>query len=127
MQKGSEEQARSLREIELEHLHQVLSSPPSPPPELPTIPYTELAEAPADNPLATEWNFYRRIVGQLLVEGHEGKWLLVKKEEIVGIWDREADANAARLGRFLMQPVLMKQVLAREPVLRIGYNRLCRS
>jgi hypothetical protein len=95
--------------------------------EQPTIPYTQLPPALPDSPLRAEWNYYRGIVGRLLAEGQEGKWLLIKNEEFVGIWDTEAEANAVRLERFLMQPVLLKQVLAREPVLRIGYNRLCRS
>jgi hypothetical protein len=62
---------------------------------------------------------------ELLAEGHEGKWLLIK--ELVGIWDTEAQANEVRVAHFALQPVLMKQILAREPILRIGYNRLCRS
>ncbi len=77
--------------------------------------------------LKAEWDFYRRVVGRLLAEGREGQWLLIKDEEIVGVWDTEAEADAVRRERFLTQPVLMKQVLAREPVLRIGYNRLCRG
>jgi hypothetical protein len=97
------------------------------PAEPPTIPCTELPEAPPDSPLAREWNFYRREVGRLLAEGLEGKWVLIQGEAFLGFWDRQADADAVRLERFLMQPVLLKQVLAREPILRIGYNRLCRS
>jgi hypothetical protein len=93
----------------------------------PTIPCTELPDSPPGSPIKTEWDFYRRVVGRLVAEGHEGKWLLIKAEEIAGIWDTEAEANEARVQRFAMQPVLMKQVLAREPVLRIGYNRLCPS
>ncbi len=94
------------------------------PPERPTIHHTQLPDGPPDSPIATEWNYYGRTIGRLLAEGHEGKWLLIKKEEIVGIWDTEAQADSVRRERFLMQPVLMKQILAREPVLRIGYNRL---
>jgi hypothetical protein len=100
---------------------------PTRPPERPTIHHTQLHDSPLDSPITTEWNFYRRIVGRLLSEGHEGKWLLIKNEDIVGIWDTEAAANTVRLERFSTQPVLMKQILAREPILRIGYNRLCRS
>jgi hypothetical protein len=98
-----------------------------PPPEIPTNHYTDLPDCPADSPLATEWNLYRRLVHQLLAEGHEGKWLLIKNQELVGIWDTEAEANGVRVTRFAREPVLMKQILAREPILRIGYNRLCRS
>jgi len=93
---------------------------PLPPREPPTIPYTHLPEALPGSPIAVEWEFYRRVVGRLLTEGHEGKWLLAKGEEIVGIWDSEEEANRVRLDRFLAQPVLMKQILSREPVLRLG-------
>jgi len=96
-------------------------------PEPPGIPYTQLPDAPPDSPIAAEWNLYRRIIGGLLAEGKEGKWLLIKNEAVVGIWDTEAEAETVRLEPFLMQPVLMKQILSREPLLRIGYNRLCRT
>jgi hypothetical protein len=99
------------------------SQPPAPR----TIPFTQLPESPPDSPTATEWNMYRRTVGRLLAEGHEGKWLLIKGEEIVGIWATLAEADAIRSERFLGQAVLLKQILAQEPVLRIGYNRLCRN
>lgn len=92
-----------------------------------TIHYSELPEAKADSQLRQEWKFYRQVIGQLLAAGHEGKWLLIENEDVVGIWDTEAHANTVRLDRFLMQPVLMKEILRREPILRIGYNRLCRS
>jgi hypothetical protein len=126
MMDDDRELVRILQEQEREAL-KGRPPPPPPRPERPTIHYTELPDGLPDSPLKTEWDFYRRVVGRLLAEGHEGKWLLVKNEEIVGIWETEAEANAVRVQRFLMQPVLMKQVLTREPILRIGYNRLCRS
>ena len=125
MQKTSEELARRLREKELEQLRQAVPSPPSLPPDLPTIPCTELAEAPPDSPLATEWNYYRREVGRLLAEGNQGKWVLIEGERIIGIWDTYEEANQARAS--LGRPVVLKQILEREPLLRIGYNRLCPS
>jgi hypothetical protein len=92
-----------------------------------TIHYTQLPDSPPDSPTACEWNFYRRVIGQLLAEGHAGKWLLIKDDQIVGIWNTEAEADVVRVQRFLRQPALMKQILVREPILRIGYNKLCRS
>jgi hypothetical protein len=94
-------------------------------PELPTIHYTELAEAPPDSPIAAEWNFYRREVGRLLAEGREGQWLLIKGEQIIGLYATHAEAYEVQCT--LIQPAVIKQVLKREPVLRIGYNLLCRS
>ena len=38
----------------------------------PTIHYTQLAEARPGDDFYLEWNTYRREVGRLLAEGHEG-------------------------------------------------------
>lgn len=40
--------------------------------------HTELPPSTADGPVAAEWNAYRREIGQLLREGHEGRHVLVK-------------------------------------------------
>jgi hypothetical protein len=91
---------------------------PLPSAERVTIHCTELPEDTSDSPIAGEWNFYRREVGRLLAEGQEGKWLLIKGERIIGIWDSEAVAHQVAVQKFLMQPVLILQILTREPVLR---------
>jgi hypothetical protein len=98
----------------------VLTHPALPPSaaEPPTVHYTELPESPAGKPGSVEWNFYRRVIGQLLADGHEGRWVLIKGEELVGVWDTEDEVNRARLARFLLQDVLMKQVREREQVVR---------
>ena len=93
--------------------------PPRTPGEQQTIPCSELPED-TDGPIAREWNLYRREVGRLLAEGHEGRWVLIKGDEIVGIWDSGAEAQALAQQRYLMQPVLLRQILAREPLLRIS-------
>ena len=101
---------------------------PLPPRERPTIHWTDLPEDASGGPLATEWNVYRKQVGRLLAEGHEGRWVLIKGEEIIGIWDTENEADQVRLQRFLMQPVLFQQIREREPILRGGgYHRPWRS
>jgi hypothetical protein len=111
---------RLLQEQELEYVKDL---PPPPRREPPTIHFTELPDMRPGDILATEYNHYRRVVGQLLAEGHEGKWLLLENEEIIGIWDTQEEADQVRVERFLMQAVLMKQILTREPILRNGYNR----
>lgn len=94
------------------------------PGERPAIHFSELPEPAPGSPLTTEWNFYRREVGRLLAEGHEGHWVLIKGAEIVGIWEAEEDANRVRIERFSTQPVLMHCVRTHEPVLRGGgYDR----
>jgi hypothetical protein len=101
---------------------------PLPQDERPTIHYTELPEDTSGGPIAGEWNFYRREVSRLLAEGHEDRWVLIEGEKIIGIWDTEEEADEARLQNFLMQPVLLKQICVREPVLRGGgYDRPWRS
>jgi hypothetical protein len=91
---------------------------PLPPAERPTIHHTALPEARPGDALYREWNTYRREVGRLLAEGHEGKFVLIKGEEIVGIWDSLGEANDVALRRYLLQPVLIHQVLVWEPLLR---------
>jgi hypothetical protein len=92
--------------------------PPPPRCQQQTIHYTELPATASDDRIAGEWSCYRREIGRLLAEGHEGRWVLIKGEEIVGIWDTEAEANQVRVQRLLMQDVLIHQILTREPVLR---------
>jgi hypothetical protein len=87
-----------------------------------TIPWNELPEDTSGQPQSTEWNFYRREVGRLLAEGHEGKWVLIKGEEIIGMWDRREDAFAAATERYLNEPCLVKQVLVIEPVLKLSWR-----
>ncbi len=96
--------------------------------EPPTIHYTQLPRDSSGGRGATEWNAYLREVGRLLAEGHEGRWVLIRGEAVVGIWDTEAEANRIRLEHFLMQDVLIHQIRTHEPVLRgPTYLRLCRN
>ncbi len=83
-----------------------------------TIHYTELPEDNSNGGNAQEWNYFRREIGRLVAEGHEGRWVLIKGKEIIGIWDTEEEANQARLQTFLMQDVLIHQVRTHEPLLR---------
>ena len=101
---------------------------PLPPVEPPTIHYTELPEGRPGEPLALEWNTYRREVGRLLAEGQEGKFVLIKEETIIGLFDSWDAAYAAGLQRYLLEPLLVHQIQTREPILRLrGYNMPCRS
>jgi hypothetical protein len=96
--------------------------------ERPTIQYTELPEPKLHSPLRQEWNTYRREVGRLLADGHEGKFVLIKNTTIEGIFDTWQAAHEEGRKRFLLQPMLVKQLLAREPILRArGYNLPCPS
>jgi hypothetical protein len=116
MQETNEEQLRRLDEQER---RLVKDLPPPHPREPAAIDWTDLAEAPPDSPIATEWNYYRRQVGRLLAEGHEGRWALIQGEQIVGIWDTLEEANEVQAT--LTQGVMVKQIMTRETLLRIGY------
>jgi hypothetical protein len=59
-------------------------------------------------------------VGDLLANGHENRWVLIKGQEIIGIWDTEEDARAVALQKYLMQPCLIQQVRSREPVVHMS-------
>jgi hypothetical protein len=83
-----------------------------------TISYTELPAPQRHSQLVREWNFYRREVGKLLAEGHEGQFILIKGEEIIGIWDTQEEAETVARLRYLLQPCLIHQVRSREPLLR---------
>jgi hypothetical protein len=123
-----DDELERLERLHLEEALRIGKQPPVPPLPRPTIHYTELPEDTSNQPSAKEWNFYRREVGRLLAEGHEGRWVLIKCEAIIGIWDSRDEAKAVALERYLMQPVLIHEVLTREPVLRgPTYFRLCRS
>lgn len=61
---------------------------------------------------------YRREVGRLLAEGHEGKWVLIKDDHVHGIWHTEEEVNQVRVQHFPMQDVMIKQILEREPMVR---------
>jgi hypothetical protein len=119
------EDARELvRLLQQQEREVVRTSHPPGHPEPPSIHYTQLDEPIPGSPIAAEWDLYRREVGRLLAQGHEGRWVLIKGGTIVGIWDTEQEADQARLRGFLMQPVLLKQILTWEPVLRGGgYDR----
>lgn len=56
---------------------------------------------------------------RLLAEGHEGRFVLIKGEQIIGIWDTRTEAKTAALEKYLMQPCLIQQVRRHEPVVRL--------
>ena len=83
-----------------------------------TIHWSELPPAEPGSPLAAEWETYRREVGRLLAEGHEGKVALIKGDEVVGIYDTWIAAREAGLQRYLQEAHMVHPILTREPVIR---------
>jgi hypothetical protein len=83
-----------------------------------TIPWTELPPADPNEALAVEWETYRREIGRLLAEGQEGKFALIKGEEIIGIYDTWDEARRVGLEKYLLQGHMVRPILSREPVIR---------
>jgi hypothetical protein len=97
-------------------------APPAPEPA--GIPSSELPEDVSNKPLAREWNVYRREVGRLLAEGHQGRYVLIKDEDIIGLFDDWSAARQVGLKRFLREPFFVHAIHAAEPHLHIrGINR----
>jgi hypothetical protein len=87
------------------------------------IHYTELPESKPGDTLASEWNTYYREVGRLLAESHEGKFVLIKGEEIIGLfpcWDGAWEVGLKRFGR---TSFFVHEIRTEEPYLRVrGLN-----
>ena len=83
-----------------------------------TISYRDLPASEPDSPLKVEWEFYRREVGRLLAEGNEGRHVLIKGEEIIGIFDTHLEASTEGSRRYFGQHYLVHQIQAEERVYR---------
>jgi hypothetical protein len=85
-----------------------------------TIHYTELPDLPSDHLLRREWDHFRRELPRLLAEGHEGKFALLKGEEIVGLYATKEEARRAGYQKFLLDSFMVQQILSEEPLLRLS-------
>jgi len=85
-----------------------------------TVHYTELPDLPAGHLLEREWNFYRREVPRLLAEGHEGKFALLKGEEIIGLYPTWEAASGVGYQKFLLESFMVQPILTEEPLLRLS-------
>lgn len=91
-------------------------------PDRPTIDPCELFGIPPGSVIATEQIVYGREVGHLLEEGHENRWVLIKGEEIVGIWDTQEEALHELHKHYPRQRCIVKQILANEPPIRLSWR-----
>jgi hypothetical protein len=58
-------------------------------------------------------------VGRLLAEGNEGRFVLIKGQSIIGIYESWNDARAVALSRFLNEASLTQQIRTWEPLYRV--------
>jgi hypothetical protein len=68
----------------------------------------------AEFPLQPELNTYRRELSQLLQAGQAGRYVLIKGNQVVGLWDDQAGALEAGTERFGLEPFAVKQVDPRD-------------
>jgi hypothetical protein len=91
-----------------------------------TVHCTELPDLVPGGVFQEEWDTYRREVGRLLAEGHEGRFVLIKGRHVLDVYDTWDSARVAGLRMDLTESFFVKQVLVREPVLRVrGYGLPC--
>jgi len=123
-QREEKQRQRSLVEqVHREAIEQGRVEPLPPHEPIRGVHYTELPEAKPGEPLAEEWNTYRREVGRWLAEGLEGRHVLIKGTEILGIYDTSEEARKVGLQRYLLQPFFVHPIRPEEPYLRIrGIN-----
>jgi hypothetical protein len=93
--------------------------------EMKTIHYSELRPASPGSKVAKEWNLYLRELGRLLDEGHEGKYILIKNEEIIGLFDSYDAAMEEARDRYLLsgQGWFVHQILTYEPLYVVSCYR----
>jgi hypothetical protein len=83
--------------------------------------YSEIPDSPPDRVLAREVATYKREVARLIAEGNEGRFVLIKGDDTIGLWDSFWEAVDAGRKQFGMVPFAVHQVLTWEPVLRQRY------
>lgn len=126
LERQREEEQRQQAMVERVHREAIeqgrLQRPPQPEPPR-GVHYTELPEAKPGDPHAEEWNLYRREVGRWLAEGLEGRHVLIKGDEVLGIYATLGEAREEGLKRFLLQPFFVHPIRSEEPYLRVrGIN-----
>jgi hypothetical protein len=118
--------ARAL--VEAMH-RQAASTPraaPQPPLERSNVHFTHLPLAQPGEPLFQEWNTYCGEVGRLLNEGQVGRYVLIKGETVVGIYDTWDAARESGLQEYFLEPFLVHAIRTEEPYLRVrGLNLPC--
>jgi hypothetical protein len=119
----------SLDSIEQSHRQAAARHPAvQPHPEPATIHYSQLQDLPPDSPIRQEWNTYRRELPRLLAEGLEGKFALVKGEEVVAVFSTWEDGVRAGRERYGMRPFMVQPIREFEPLMRIrGHSIPCRG
>ena len=73
--------------------------------------------------LAAEISTYERELARLVADGQEGRWVVIRTDQLIGIWDTFDDAIQAGYERLPPNPFLVRQIRAKTPVVRIPLQR----
>ena len=66
------------------------------------------------DPIRAEIATYRRELSRLLAKVHAGRFVFIKGDEVVGVWDKSDDAYQAGCQRFWAGPFLAQPVDPRD-------------
>jgi hypothetical protein len=86
------------------------------------IHYTQLPRRQPGSELYHEWETYLNEAARLLGEGLEGKFVLIKKEEIIGIYDTEREALTEGDRRYLLTGFLVHQIQTEEKLIHLRWG-----
>ena len=72
-----------------------------------------VAQGEVEEILSRELMAYERMKEELL-KNYEGKVVVIKNGELIGVYESEAETLQAALDKFGLEPVLIKRVLRKE-------------
>ncbi len=91
---------------------------------LATIHYTQMPEVPADSSIYRECQTFRRELPRLLEQGHEGKWVLIKGDELIGLFATLDEGYLFGREQFQFQPFIVQPVREWQPLMRCLWRRM---
>jgi hypothetical protein len=83
--------------------------------------YTQLEQLAPGDDCENEWRVYLRELPRWLAEGKEGRFVLIKGEEVIGLFDTKSAAYSTGRQRFGMVPIVISEIREWEPVYRQRY------
>ena len=86
------------------------------------IHYTKLTPSTTPGGLSMEWNTFVRELGRLLAEGNEGRHVLIKGDQVIGLWDTFDEACAEGRRRFPGQDIAVQPVSEWQPLVKLGHR-----
>src|SRR5260221_11942974 len=80
----------------------------------PALPQKTITVSPKLEPLLRELRTFLRELPRLVVEEEEGRYALVKGDEVISVWDTYRDAAQVGQEKFGSEPFLIHQIHAHD-------------